>query len=798
MMPMLEQKRSLGTDMRDQPSNPFDLSNYTVRDDSEITTSDEDSSTISSNSDQLVELTSGPVFGLPTTVSEKRVSSWFATRSKSSGVVDELSSSEVQPIALTSFRRSLSLLFRRESSPERGGDTDHESDGRKKDAEELENAKKKQAAEIKSWKKWKGRHFHRKNGISTEPELELEHNGREWEKDNSFDTCEIGKIDVVDLEADASITEYDVSMKKNEVNYARLTRIDIKDLYPDVASIGQDADGEDAYPGDEDSEMSSLEAQSNKLKVKFVDELSHPEKSTKPVKSPHDTYSTASSEYESRESERTTIPSKYEVVIEEPLIEEQEKDQNLEQQNIHTDDLQTGDANSMIYNYIYESPNAKNKSIDLWQVDPHSVTFAKFNQIVQLLNGDPQKIRFRDSLVEVLDYTLSLAVQKDESVNKMETDYQKLKETYDMESRVQAVTEKEINQLREQIKILQNELTTKKDELHDASTEASARDKEVEELKSQLESLNATLSEKEAEPIALKEQWDKEREQMLYEQAQAAKKSKACEQEYNTLKEEYNALKVKWKNIQFDYSRIETEKKALDDKFHSTVASLTAKESTERQLMEENHQLEATVKSKIVALERANRGNLQLQLDCKRERSKLLDLKEDNKYLKSYVDLMEYLKLESLQFMLQFVANFRKSITEEEYMDVQDLINSCSRLKPFSPNRKFSNAEILEKTELDQSLISKMYQVAMKNVLYLVSNKFIEIQRSNKFLTEQLIELRKDVADKEEYIKLLVADTDGLRSKLERYRPSHLSNTEDAHKPIHARPIRMEKKLNKR
>ncbi|AET38493.1 Spo21p Ecym_2795 [Eremothecium cymbalariae DBVPG len=806
-MSLLEQPRSLGTKLKDPTSHPFSISNYTVHDDSEITTSDDDGSSYSSSSDRLDELEQAPVLTIPTPVSEKSAATWFAGRSKSSGVVDDIKSSDAHPVVLTSFRKSISSFFRRDSNVSANSDVDGDSES--KSTKSIENMKKKHPPELKSWTKWRGKHFHRKDGIVTEPEPELERDREinEWEKETSLDTTDIGKIDVTGNDADTYMTDYELNVKKHEVNYAKLTRIDIKDLYPDVISLGQDADEEDAYQDDDDdSDVSSIEAQSKKLKVKFVEKLIIPDKN----RNTNSKKLFPDMTYQPMLTEQITMQPSDEVRdIEAPPDIIQRVDNSyvptacLEAANKGDSSTLSNDEpyDSMIYNFIYESPNAKNKSIDLWQVDHHSVTFGKFSEIIQILNGDTSRIRFRDSLVEILDYTLSLTAQKAELLKKLETTINCLEDKNAHDAISKNALEREVAQLHENINEVHHELESKKEELLKLSEQFSNEKLKADLYKRELGEVTNKLHEKEQELSLLQDEWSVERQQLVKDQIQANQSFNAWQQKCEEVKKEFNMLNVKWKNIQFDYSRIEAEKKALDEKFHSTVASLTEKESSERQLVDENHRLEAAVKTKVEQLERTVSGNKQLQADCRRERNKLNDLKTDYASLKEYVNLIECFKNQSLHFVLQFIVNFRQVIDNKDFADVQHLVDRFSKTKMWTPKFSKSNNENSAEEELlknieNQQLIANMYQETLKGILYMVTNKFIEGQRANKFLTQQLIILRKELSEKDDFIKRILADTNELTSKLDQKREQVLL-LEETQKQIQTKIHRLERKLGK-
>ncbi|AAS53975.2 AFR604Cp [Eremothecium gossypii ATCC 10895] len=843
-MSLLEQSKPISAKIKDPTLNPFNLSNYTIHEDSEITTSDEESGSFSS-SEQLEHMESSKVLSIPTSISEKRSAAWFAGRAKSSGVAEDIKTTEAHPIVLTSFRKSISSFFRRDPAAGPGGDNDTEEYKSAEAAAAAENAKKKHTAELKSWRKWRGRHFHRKDGTVTEPEPDLERDcdENEWEKEPSFDTTDIGKIDVLDHDADAYATDYELSVKKNEVNYAKLTRIDIKDLYPDAGSAGQDADEEDAVQEEDESDVSSIEEQSKKLKVKFVDELVTPQRSVNSAAVPELTgapegpYADIEAGVnprleavkENQEGFASHEPSrvdakyddkydaKYDTVRQHDTIRQHDisKISDTIRQSLLKVDIPKPDpitpmpeephSNSMIYNFIYESPNTKNKTIDLWQVDHNSVTFGKFNEIIQLLNGDSGRIRFRDSLVEILDYALLLTAQKVEQVKKLESCCKAAEEKSATDREARLAMQNEVVELRDKISHILGELNTKKEELLRLSEQVSSGNQDTQRLEQELERVQRALSSKNDDISRMCTEWERERSELRQECAQSTQNRNACTEKYLKVQGEYDALVGKWKNMQFDYSRIEAEKKALEEKFHGAVAALTANENAERKLKDENAQLEVSLKTKSEALDKAVRANQQLRRDCQRERNKLLDMKNESQTFKKYISYIECYKNESLQFALQFLVNFRPIIAEQDVKNVQGLIDKFSKTKMWDKELPVASEEdpasnttaFLDNAQRENQLITEMYQGILKQLLHMVTNKFIEGQRANKFLTQQLRSLRTDDEDKNKYIDQILQESSDLKDKLEKKR-SQVRLLEETQRQIQAKISRLEKKLGKK
>lgn len=400
-----------------------------------------------------------------------------------------------------------------------------------------------------------------------------------------------------------------------------------------------------------------------------------------------------------------------------------------------------------IYDYIYESPNAKNsKNIDFMAVDLNSVTFGKFQRIISCMNGNVEKIKGEQSLVAVCDYILTLCKRCQGEIADLESnvmnkgsDCSHTEELEKLEAKVRDVTER----------------------YEHCSSELDRFKGENSNLKSKLEEVIKFNN-------MCKQFFEEYRDQIsvLYKQINMeTTKNEGLVQKQEKISKEYESERSRNLELSQNLSITQEILKDVEARYLELIEKFTGKDDTTELTC-----LEAKVSSLNETICKLTKGNNRLVSDCHRERKKVLDLRKQTKLNRKYTDAVLTFQNGAVQFITQFLVSFRNILDPNQLVHLQERLHIISSFNPLE------HGSLEYDTEKD--LVSDLkaferdtYDVFMQLincVLAIVLKKFTEEQNSNSFLTTQLSALRKESMDKDEYIQSILHDTNRLKVKLKK------------------------------
>lgn len=362
----------------------------------------------------------------------------------------------------------------------------------------------------------------------------------------------------------------------------------------------------------------------------------------------------------------------------------------------------------------------------------------------------------------------------------------------DRERTANEKSQKEINSLKKQLEIktkdfdqvltdLQNE-RLKRDSSQEAmrNKQDSLQDK-LNRLTDENEKINSEFqsSKKEFDTIKAKYDFVDSQYQTLrtecdsirakHESMQTSYNSK--EKQYESLQAEYESLKSQFESIQNDYKTTIFDNEIMHEKnnilttrLSDLVGSMNKNGNDERAMKSNNQEsLANKLRRSENIIELLKVGNLKIQDNFRSERSKVLDLRKDNKTLKRHIQLVECYRTQSLQFMSHLMLYYRGIVTDETLATFEfhlKTINSFGSITESIPQ-----GDTTEKTMKDhEAMIVKFYNdVAKESFLNQIVTKHVSYMRSNSFLSNQLSEFKKEMSDCKEYNNRLLQEIETHR-----------------------------------
>ncbi|CAH01216.1 Spo21p [Kluyveromyces lactis] len=399
-----------------------------------------------------------------------------------------------------------------------------------------------------------------------------------------------------------------------------------------------------------------------------------------------------------------------------------------------------------IYDYVYESPNAKNsKNIDLMMVDTNSVTFGKFQRIASCLKTGCDPLRSDQSIVALCDYILTLSKECNAKLCTLESTKEqededikfKLAQTEDLKARLEDITNKYVKNTKEidNVKAENNNLKLKLKEVIEFNNICKQF---FVEYKGQIALLSEQINNEVTKNETLKEKQERI--------------SKNYESEKSRNMELSESLAVSQGVLQ------DMEKKYLENINKTTGPEIVQDLSC-------SHAENLDLKTKI---EKITKGNSRLVKDCQRERKKVLDLRKQKGLTSKYVDGILAFQNYCIQFLTQYIMSFKSAIDLADLLHVEQQLFQVSSFNPLSyRNLEYhSERDLLAHLQSFESDSNELFQNLSNNILVQTFKKYTIEQNANKFLTSQLQVLRKESADKDRYIEAILQETNSLKLKL--------------------------------
>ncbi|CDO92825.1 unnamed protein product [Kluyveromyces dobzhanskii CBS 2104] len=399
-----------------------------------------------------------------------------------------------------------------------------------------------------------------------------------------------------------------------------------------------------------------------------------------------------------------------------------------------------------IYDYVYESPNAKNsRNIDLMMLDANSVTFGKLQQIASCLKSNCDPLKSNQSIVAICDYVLTLSKECDAKICDLESNKEKI---------VEETTEK-----LSRLKDLQDQLDEITKKFAESSEKLDSFEAENGNLKLKLKEVIEFNNICKQFFVEYKGQISLLSEQINSE----VSKNETLKEKQDRISKNYESEKTR--NIELSESLAVSQEilQDMEKKYLETISKTTEPETIQEFscLRAENVDL----KHKI---DKFSKGNNRLVKDCQRERKKVLDLRKQKDLTSKYIDGILSFQNYCIQFLTQYIMSFKSAIDPSDLLNVERQLFHVSSFNPLS----FSNLEFHSERDLLAHLQSfeadsnQLFQNLNNCILVQTFKKYTIEQNANKFLTSQLQALRKESTDKDSYIEAILQETNHLKLKL--------------------------------
>lgn len=782
--------------------NPYAIEDCTVRDDDELTSSDEDFK--NGNDSEPGD--------------SSHWNKWFS-RPKSSGEVgtvsDMATSKAPRARSVSPFRKGWGSLFKRGEENADGSDSEdaeREEDGDEdEDEDEDENRdgnrnrdevlEKRNATEMhEDEDKFKSKENHKPANTEDEDEANCSNSSRFWRSwklrhhrhqrpkthESGYDLgSKPGSLVLLGLHETANLNYEDVMSKRREKNIAKLNQLDIGDYddaeseagHPDRRATYENDGGNDGSDNDNDAcdevSISSSFERATELKKR----LAHlPDNKSKD---------------EQEEKQPLCVPQETSPLT--PL-DDDDDDDNDERDKVQS--LDTGETSAGVANYknVYLFPKQEAQNAmepGRTDLDKSSDVYANLLAALELLGGTSEHTDGAGGAGGALNKTTTLH-ELSERLLATAHDYSHMSkrlysEKVELETKVnESVTceEKEalFGQLEEkscEVDTLTGELEMLKLKMHTSIQDLQERRLENSSLQRELDSNSKLLAKTQDELADAESRHAKELSSIAQAQKhlkrQVSAKNKELvetKKQLCLLKDDYDSLEAKFKNLEFDHQVARDQQDASREKLYELVRTVTAREADERQVKNTLSRLESDAGKDKAAVAFAKKANLKLQSDCLRERHKVLDLRKDNRFLRSHIDMISCHKNEAVQFMAQMMMAYRNILGE-------DVVRTCDGyLEVFSKNTFFNGTlanpdtapneqQLLQQAAREKKQVEAFYrEFAKSKLLDQVVAKHISHMRSNNFLSQQLKGCRKQLQDNEEYIKRLLQDCKTQRTQL--------------------------------
>ncbi|GCE97254.1 hypothetical protein ZYGM_004710 [Zygosaccharomyces mellis] len=240
----------------------------------------------------------------------------------------------------------------------------------------------------------------------------------------------------------------------------------------------------------------------------------------------------------------------------------------------------------------------------------------------------------------------------------------------------------------------------------------------------------------------------------------------SMEKQYEFLRTEYESLKLQFDSVQndykttiFDYEIIHEKNNILTTRLSDLVGSMNKTGNDDRTMKDNNQEsLSNKLRRSENIIELLKVGNLKIQENFRSERSKVLDLRKAKKILKRQIQLTECYRTQSLQFMSHLMLYYRGIVTDEALATFEFHLKTINSFGPITEYT--AEDDILEKMMKDHEvIIFKFYnEVAKESFLNQTVTKHVSYMRSNEFLSSQLSGFKKQISEYEEYTNRLLKE----------------------------------------
>ncbi|KAM3164585.1 hypothetical protein ACU8KH_01501 [Lachancea thermotolerans] len=712
-------------------TNPYDLQNYDIREDDEITSSD-DAGLESSDAGYEDEYEEGSYYvsSGPNTADEGSASASQGEKGK-------------RPRSASPFKRSISSLFKRRGSRDSCVEEKEldiaDEDGSCAAIPGIDQVQSDAASSSKFWRSWRLKH---------------QRHGSEHVVDENNDV----ESNAFASDKQAICTDATVPLRHGS-NIEKLSELQIENTSLEIFETDREGNPDGAFDARKLDESPTSIARGLQLKARLgIDSAGsqQPEKDSN-----HGTLGYA---------EGGDIMSAKVPLLPSPSTPVEE--QIFWKKNVPKSEFQH-------YESIYLTPKdyvALEDQFDRVQVNKNSRTYRNFVNIIELLDGTSENTFQMFSLEEFTTAVLGLVKGEPKEHKGVRPEHHakldrtsscddhsslELKKQDRSSSRIRDL-EEELSSLRERYDCsvedaykCRNELKIVKSELEETRHEVDNTINRMDKIKSDLkEEINRRISTEET----LRGELDIA--------AESAKKELSKSEE---LRDSLIKSKNEQEALQAETLVLKEQNETSRSRINELVQLVSQLEAEARKAREENSQLQQSFQEKDVLATHAKMANVKLQKDCQRERCKLLDGRRELDLLRRQMELAACHKAEALQFMAQMMMSFRDVLSKDTLQECDSYLGAINSNQLFNRALFNTDGEMTERQLSDQfgqelQRVTEFYRdFAKKRLLDQIFAKHISYMRSNLFLSQQLKGLRQQGQDHEEYISRLLKDCKAQR-----------------------------------
>lgn len=434
------------------------------------------------------------------------------------------------------------------------------------------------------------------------------------------------------------------------------------------------------------------------------------------------------------------------------------------------------DTSDNPYKYVFEQSTVLGNHMvyDHAWLDKNSVSFYNFDSALKLLTKDAKSL---PSLFENSNVTVS-------EISKELVGFIK----HSLE--IQGVVEEDRRSLENELTNAQRTVESLKEELEDKKNSNSKLAKQVEKLSIEScslgkdleveKKLNHELTRKVQDLKGQKKSIKTHQKDIINEQElQITNFEKEMElkdtfiasltDEKESLKHEIGALRKELQDIVIKHEVLQ-EKQGFTALQLSTILEKekTKKEVDNRESVK-NLELTTSMKNRFentIGLLKV--GNMKIQENFHNERRKVLDLRRERKILQKQMELTDCHRAQSLQFMSHLMLYYRGIIPDQMLSDFDNHLKILTT-PYFSSSTKLEDSALEAKLKDCQNQVFKFYnEFARQTFLDQIVTKHVSYMRSNNFLSGQLGGLRKQIHDYEQYVDRLLKDIQEQKKTLEK------------------------------
>ncbi|SCU91315.1 LAFA_0F03026g1_1 [Lachancea sp. 'fantastica'] len=411
------------------------------------------------------------------------------------------------------------------------------------------------------------------------------------------------------------------------------------------------------------------------------------------------------------------------------------------------------------------------EQFDHLQVNKNSKTYFNLLSTIRLLN---KPSRSSSDLSTLEDYTRAVLVLAELSADEAQRGNSATPTTTDVKS--ENCPEKTVESA-DQIIELESELSLLREKYEDSISDLYNCRKDLKLTKAELVDARNEISESTKEMNTFKAELDARNEEvveidrtMKLKLAEEKKLREAEESKLQNLRKDHEKLQFEHAQVQNSYQDLAQQEAASRDKIHELIGIISENDLKARELQQSHDRLEKSFCDSNRLAKKATSANKKLGSDCRREHLKLEECRRELELAQGQLELLNCHKTESLQFMAQIMMSFKNALCEETLQQCDAYLESISSNQLFTC-ALLQGANGVYKDQWKQQAIRERDQVAdfyrhfaKTNLLDQIFAKYVSYMRSNRFLSQQLRGLRQKEHDHEEYIARLLQDCKSQRT----------------------------------